>query len=134
MNSELKILQALWDLGGEASFYSVAKTAGFSTDYARIVCRTLGQSEYVDWFGATLTLRPKGKLEVAKLKMDMSGKEKRLLKEEEEAEKEVSRISEKLLPHHRIDEAGNYGESRQPGEDFAKRSIRKKKNHLVLEY
>ena len=134
MNSELKILEALWNLGGEALFYTVAKTAGFNTDYARIICRTLGQNDYVDWFGSILILRPKGKLEVAKLKMNISDKEKRSIKEEEEIEKEISSISKNLLPHHRIDEAATVEEEDYRQRRGGPKRFEKKRNHMVLDY
>jgi len=132
MNSELKILVALWDLGGEAPLQSVANAAGLSFDYARIISRNLGRDDYVDWFGSHLTLRPKGKLEAAKFKMSQSSKEKELIQKETEAEKEASRISKKLLPHHRIDEAIDVDEDYQPMA-YPVKSGRKKK-HIVLNY
>ncbi|MBU4350858.1 hypothetical protein L6250_00705 [Candidatus Parcubacteria bacterium] len=133
MNSELKILEALWNLGGEAPFYTVAKTAGFSTDYARIACRTLGKNEYIDWFGSTLVLRPRGKLEVVKLKVGESDKEKRLRKEEEEAEKETLRLSKNLLPNYKIGQELNVDDGQ---EENSSRRNRKKagKGHVILGY
>lgn len=140
MNSELKILQALWDFGGEAPFYTVVKTAGFGTDYGRIICRTLGQHDYLDWMGSNLILRPKGKLEVAKLKATMAEEERRFKAKEEAAEKEVSRISEKLPPHHKIggDEnviAENHYSYEGEGEIYPSPSRRRgQKGRTVLGY
>ncbi len=69
--TELKVLEIIWDWGGEASVDTVAREARISTEYARLICQNLGRNDYIDFSRSKLcTLRGKGKLEVAKRKVN----------------------------------------------------------------
>ncbi len=48
--TELEVLKAVRKKGGEASVSAIAAQIKMSSDYARIVCRGLGMSDYVDVF------------------------------------------------------------------------------------
>lgn len=48
--TEMKVLKGLKKKGGETNLFGVAKEIGLSTDYARIVCRSLGMADYLDLF------------------------------------------------------------------------------------
>ena len=41
--NELKVLEIIWDWGGEASVDIIAREAGISTNYARLICESLGR-------------------------------------------------------------------------------------------
>ncbi len=73
--TELKVLEILWDWGGEASIDTIAREARISTDYARLICQNLGRNDYIDFSHSKMCfLRGKGKLEVAKRKVNKSKK------------------------------------------------------------
>lgn len=68
--TELKVLEIIWDWGGEASIDTIARGAGISTDYARLICNNLGRYGYINFLHSKLgLLRGKGKLEVAERKV-----------------------------------------------------------------
>lgn len=67
--TQLKVLEIIWDWGGEASINTIAKELRISTDYARLICEDLGRNNYIDFLRSKLcVLRGKGKLEAAKIK------------------------------------------------------------------
>ena len=69
--TELKILEIIWDWGGEASIDTIAREARISTDYARLICQNLGRNNYIDFVHSKLCfLRGRGKLEAARRKVD----------------------------------------------------------------
>ena len=69
--TELKVLEIIWDWGGEASVDTIAREVRISTDYARLICQNLGRNNYIDFAHSKLCfLRGKGKLEVARRKVD----------------------------------------------------------------
>lgn len=69
--TDLKVLEIIWDWGGEASLDTIAREAGISTEYARLICNNLGRHDYIDFLHSKLCfLQGKGKLEVAKRKVD----------------------------------------------------------------
>ena len=69
--TEFKVLEIIWDWGGEASVDTIAREMKISTDYARLICQNLGSNDYIDFSHSKLCfLRGKGKLEVAKRKVD----------------------------------------------------------------
>lgn len=69
--TELKVLEILWDWGGEASIDTISREAGISTEYARLICNDLSRHNYIDFLHSKLCLlRGKGKLEVAKRKVN----------------------------------------------------------------
>jgi Mn-dependent DtxR family transcriptional regulator len=69
--TELKILEIIWNWGGEASIDTIAREARISTDYARLICQNLGRNNYIDFTHSKLCfLRGMGKLEVARRKVD----------------------------------------------------------------
>ena len=73
--TELKVLEILWNWGGEASIDTIAREAGISTDYARLICNNLGRHDYIDFLHSKLAVfRGKGKLEAAIRKVDKSSK------------------------------------------------------------
>lgn len=73
--TELKVLEIIWDWGGEASIDTIAREARISTDYARLICQNLERNSYIDFTHSKLCfLRGKGRLEAAKRKVDKSKK------------------------------------------------------------
>ena len=69
--TELKVLEIIWDWGGEASIDTIAREAKISTDYVRLICNNLGRHNYIDFLHSKLCLlRGKGKLEAAKRKVN----------------------------------------------------------------
>ncbi|MBU3965745.1 hypothetical protein KJ575_05235 [Patescibacteria group bacterium] len=69
--TELKVLEIIWDWDGEASIDTIARGARISVDYARLICQNLGRNDYIDFAHSKLCLlRGKGKLEVAKRKVN----------------------------------------------------------------
>lgn len=69
--TELKVLEIIWNWGGEASVDTIAREVGISTEYARLICNNLGRHDYIDFLHSKLCLlRGRGKLEVAKRKVD----------------------------------------------------------------
>lgn len=66
-NMELKALEVIWDWGGEASVDTVARELRVSLEYARLICRSLGESGYLNMTrSGWCKLKGKGKLEAAK--------------------------------------------------------------------
>ncbi|MDP1629467.1 MAG: hypothetical protein Q8L57_02500 [bacterium] len=64
--NELKILEIIWDWGGEASVDIIAREAGISIDYARLLCESLGREGCIDFLGSKLCkIKSKGKVMVA---------------------------------------------------------------------
>ena len=73
--NELRVLEIIWDWGGEASIDTIARGAGISTEYARLICNNLGRHDYIDFLHSKLAvLRGKGKLEAAKTKVNKPNK------------------------------------------------------------
>lgn len=65
--NELRILEIIWDWGGEASVDIIARTAGVSIDYARLLCESLSRGNHIDFLNFKLCkIRRKGKLEIIK--------------------------------------------------------------------
>jgi len=48
VGTELQALKAIGDQGGKATIYAVASALGLSSDYAGIICRSLGRADYID--------------------------------------------------------------------------------------
>ena len=64
--NELKVLSIIWDWGGEASVDIIAREAGISVNYARLLCENLGREDYIDFLRSKLCkIKSKGKLAVA---------------------------------------------------------------------
>ena len=64
--NELRVLSIIWDWGGEASVDIIAREAGISIDYARILCESLKKEGCIDFLGSKLCkIKSKGKLMVA---------------------------------------------------------------------
>ena len=73
--TELKVLEIIWDWGGEASINTIAREARISTEYARLICNNLGRHDYINFLHSKLcVLRGKGKLEAARRKVNKPGK------------------------------------------------------------
>lgn len=63
---ETKVLSIIWDWGGEASVDIIARAAGISIDYARLICESLGREDYIDFLHSKLCkIKSKGKLAMA---------------------------------------------------------------------
>ena len=66
---ETKVLSIIWDWGGEASVDIIARAAGVSIDYARLLCESLSRGGYIDFLNFKLCkIKSKGKSEIAKHK------------------------------------------------------------------
>jgi len=73
--TELKVLEILWNWGGEASIDTIAREARISTDYARLICNNLGRHDYIDFTHSKMCfMKGKGRLEAARRKVDQAKK------------------------------------------------------------
>jgi len=64
--NEQKVLSIIWDWGGEASVDIIAREAGISTNYARLLCESLGREGCIDFLHSKLCkIKSKGKIAVA---------------------------------------------------------------------
>ena len=64
--NELKVLSIIWDWGGEASVDIIARAAGVSIDYARLLCESLKKEGCIDFLYSKLCkIKSKGKIVVA---------------------------------------------------------------------
>jgi len=63
--TELQVLRAIGDRGGRSTIYVLGSAMGMSSDYARIICRSLGMADYIDlrWNGVC-EITPKGRQEL----------------------------------------------------------------------
>ncbi len=61
-NTEHLVLEIIFDYGGEATVFQIAREAGLSTDYTRMICESLGRRDYIDyWAGRGICiLRERG--------------------------------------------------------------------------
>jgi len=48
--TEMAVLKGIKKRGGETNLFGVAREIGLSTDYAKIICRSLGMADYLDMF------------------------------------------------------------------------------------
>jgi Mn-dependent DtxR family transcriptional regulator len=75
-STEDKVLEIIWDFGGEASVSTITREARITPDYARLICRDLLRNGYIDFSNFKVCyLKNKGRLAAAKMKV--SGSEKR---------------------------------------------------------
>lgn len=59
--TEMEVLKGIKKRGGETSLFGVATEIRLSTDYARIICRSLGMADYLDVLrSGKVSLTPKG--------------------------------------------------------------------------
>ena len=64
--NELRVLEIIWDWGGEASVDIIARAAGVSIDYARLLCESLKREGCIDFsYSKLCKIKSKGKLAVA---------------------------------------------------------------------
>ena len=64
--NELRVLSIIWDWGGEASVDIIAREAGISLDYARILCESLKKEGCIDFsYSKLCKIKSKGKIVVA---------------------------------------------------------------------
>ena len=64
--NEIRVLSIIWDWGGEASVDIIAREAGISIDYARLLCESLGREGCIDFLHSKLCkIKSKGKIVVA---------------------------------------------------------------------
>ena len=67
--NELRVLSIVWDWGGEASVDIIAREAGISLDYVRILCESLKKEGCIDFLYSKLCkIKSKGKIAVASKK------------------------------------------------------------------
>ena len=65
--NELRVLEIIWDWGGEASVDIIAREIGISIDYARLLCESLKKEGCIDFLYSKLCkIKSKGKSAVAK--------------------------------------------------------------------
>lgn len=65
--NEQKILEIIWNWGGEARVDIIARESGMSIEYARLLCEELGKKDYVDFLHTKLCkIKSKGKSAIAK--------------------------------------------------------------------
>ena len=57
VGTELQALKAIADQAGKSTIWQVAAAIGCSSDYAGIICRSLGTADYID-------LKPNGVCEI----------------------------------------------------------------------
>jgi len=48
-NTENRVLEIIYDCGGKASVFTIARGIGFNSDYARMICESLGRRDYIDY-------------------------------------------------------------------------------------
>ena len=64
--NELRVLEIIRDWVGEASVDIIAREAGISIDYARLLCESLGREGCIDFLHSKLCkIKSKGKIVVA---------------------------------------------------------------------
>lgn len=81
-STEDKVLEIIWDFGGEASVSTIAKEAKISPDYARLLCRNLLRNGYIDFSNFRICyLKNKGRLEAAKMKVGSASERKAVVPE-----------------------------------------------------
>jgi len=51
-NTEHRALEIIFDCGGEAPVFTIGRELGFSTDYARMICESLGRRDYIDYWAS----------------------------------------------------------------------------------
>lgn len=67
--NELKVLEIIWNWGGEASVDIVARETGTSIDYARLICESLAKEDCIEFLHSKLCkIKSKGKVTVAERK------------------------------------------------------------------
>ena len=69
VSTELQALEAIGDHGGKATIYAVASALGLSSDYAGIICRSLGRADYIDLKGngvCEMTAKGRQELDMSK--------------------------------------------------------------------
>lgn len=78
--TELLALETLADLGGKADYKRLSRKMGRNSNYARLLCRSLGKGDYVDFSASGICeLTTKGKEELrkrGKLKEEISGQKR----------------------------------------------------------
>jgi len=63
--NESRVLSIIWDWGGEASVDIIAREAGISIDYTRILCESLKREGCIDFsYSKLCKIKSKGKLAV----------------------------------------------------------------------
>ena len=66
-NTEHFVLEIIFDYGGEASVFQIAREIGFSSDYARMICESLGRRDSIDyWAGRGLCILKNKGAEIGK--------------------------------------------------------------------
>lgn len=79
--TEDKVLEIIWDFGGEASITTLAKEARITPDYVRLICEDLARHDYIDFAQRICYLRGKGRLEAAKMKVSGAAQKKVVIPE-----------------------------------------------------
>lgn len=62
INTEHQVLGIIYAQGGKTSIFSIAREIGFNSDYARMICESLGRRDYIDFsaLSGIAILREKG--------------------------------------------------------------------------
>ena len=64
--TDFKVLEVIWDWGGEASVDIIAREVRISIDYARVICESLKREGCIDFLYSKLSrIKSKGKVVVA---------------------------------------------------------------------
>lgn len=81
-STEDKVLEIIWDFGGEASVSTITKELKITPDYTRLICRDLLRNGYIDFSHSKIChLKNKGMLEAAKIKVGDDRKKKIVIPE-----------------------------------------------------
>ena len=65
--TELEILKSVADRGGKSTIWIIGSKLGFSSDYARICCTSMGNADYIDLRrNGVVEITPKGWQELDK--------------------------------------------------------------------
>ncbi|MDP2934438.1 MAG: hypothetical protein Q8N59_01540 [bacterium] len=73
--NELKVLEVIWDWGGEASVDIIAREVRVSIDYARLLGESLKKEGCIDFLRSKLCkIKSKGKMELVKRNIKSSSK------------------------------------------------------------
>jgi Mn-dependent DtxR family transcriptional regulator len=74
VGTELQALKAIADRGGKSTIWEVAAALGCSSDYAGIMCRSLGTADYIDLRrSGVCEITAKGRQELDKSKARAKG-------------------------------------------------------------
>lgn len=117
--TELEALQKIGEKGGRIDYRALAAELGFGSHYMSVICRALGNADYIDFLGSGIcTLTPKGREELRR---------KGLLKEEEIKNMEIKQAEKPELANPGVEKESKGSSARKTKiksaeELFAKKS------------